>query len=179
MGKIREIARFSFTQPAAIEPKAIPTPKFRVATEDVTRVVDENPGISYREIGRKLGARTKADYAAVSSTLWRMMKAKRLTYIKRMVQDGVYRYYPVNYKLSTDPKPPIAPNIVEAPPAKPATQLATEDKAIAIAKAIIAEAKVRDNSYIVGLAKDYVWETGDQDLKKFVEWVEKRTTKEA
>lgn len=112
----------------------------------LVEAVNQYPGATSMEIAKHMGAFNDRDRNLVTSRLWYLANAAQPV-VKRIKQDGFYRFYPINHKYGLDvvaynPTPKVEPVDIKAPS-------------------------------IEEMAKNFVWETGSYDLKQFVEWSKK------
>lgn len=121
---------------------------FHVNTDRLIELVSNNPGYSGAGIAMNYGANSIEGRSRVNSRLATMTKAKKPK-IKRIKQDGAYRYYPTAHLAGRPPKQVVAVS-GDAPIVLPPVSFETN---------------------LVNKAKDFVWDTGKLDLKSFVEWV--------
>lgn len=120
--------------------------KFGQTREAIIRVVNDNPGLSAKELQSHFEHK-------IVPTIY--VKRK---HIKAVVQDGKLRYYPKNYKFFADK----APKPVETKETK-----VEEPKITRKSETLAME--------IEQLAREYMWDAGDSRdrhvLRKFVAWV--------
>lgn len=124
--------------------------------KNLVQFIDENPGTSAGYIARAFGVMS----GVISARLRQMCIAKK-PYIKRIRQDDLYRFYPVNYKLTTDPPQPEVVTVEKSAPAEPCLELVGKPAISAVVTASIEQQ-----------LKDYVWETGvdSAPLHAFLDW---------
>ncbi len=201
MPKIRHTARFSFSEATAkaqngpvVVKSGVPSMgrgSFKLnpgspTQADIRAAVEAKPGASAGELGHLLKGIAVNQLAA---RLLSYSKATTKPWLKRVTQDGKFRYYPINYKLgpTRPPKQTIAeitaeemsPMVssalsvtepVETPVETKETVLEAVDKAI-----------TDENQRLIDLEqilKDYLWEApGDVDiltLKSLLTWYKDR-----
>lgn len=156
--KVKELARFS--EMRAKQEDGPVTIKKLVKTADIVAAVTGAPGASGPEIARSMGHSYGArEYHNVTATLSGMIRAKKPK-IKRIKLDGLYRFYPINYKLTTDAKPAL--------------------ESLGVNREEVIGTRVERTDYtlpaeapsIEQKAMEYVWEyPSDVDaIKRFVNW---------
>ena len=156
--KLRDAVRFSALRAAAENgPVTIYTPRLKTSVKQLLNVIDQKPGITYNEIASLIRFPQKAsnqDKQIVAARLCTVVKNKNPS-IKRMLADGIYRYYPANYRLTNDPIKNV-PNIIEK---------------------VVPQIDIPQTSYdIEQLIKNYVWETNESSapFKAFLTWYKKQ-----
>lgn len=80
-----------------------------IELHQIIKLVNEEPGLSVREIAYKLDESTRK----MSTRLWNLTHSASPR-LKQMKLDGSLRFFPLNYKLTSDPvrdKPSILVNI--------------------------------------------------------------------
>lgn len=113
MARLGEIARVTRDRNAPVTvPEPVKEPKRNKPGEGLRaqafKLIEQHPGISVHEMYRPLGlykydvesAEFKTKSAQLASALWNAITAAKKKTIRRVKQDGAWRYYPVNYKFS-------------------------------------------------------------------------------
>lgn len=133
----------------------------------VVEVINSEPGLTGKEIASRLSsAPSMKEKALAYSTASNLARAK-VPKAKKVRQDGLYRFYPINYKLTTDPKP----EPVKTETAKPSTT----------AQAEVTFKETAKTPDLEQLAMQYVWETGasSAELKSFLAWHQAKQDKQS
>jgi hypothetical protein len=120
--QVKEIARFSELK-SNRENGPVVTKKL-VNSGTIVAAVTATPGSSTGDITKSMGyPMGSREYRYISARLYQMASAKKPK-IKRKMLDGYYRFYPINYKLTSDPKPVVdtplmsdSPTVIEHHPA--------------------------------------------------------------
>ncbi len=126
---------------------------FPYSIKTTVDILNERPGLSAREVARKFGYTRPEDIHRVSVALNSSTKAKNAK-IKAKKLDGRVRYYPGNYRLSSDT--PVA--------------MVPEERVEDIPR------KVQPNN-LEDRMKEFAWATGENDLttlKRFLAWTKEQ-----
>lgn len=97
--------------------------------------------------------------------------------IKRTLLDGLYRYYPQNYHLSTDPKPNLlagAAKVISELPLPEPSNLYKPSEPTGDRKVVFNRYEPAPKIDLESLAKDFYWETSSKDLIEFINWYKAR-----
>lgn len=102
--RLRDMVRFS---EAKAKQENEPVTTHKPPTKDsIIMAVNANPGSSAKELTNHLGAYSEVMRARVSAKAYQLVTKKDKPQIKRVQLDGRYRYYPINYKLTSDNSSP-------------------------------------------------------------------------
>lgn len=100
--KVKEIARISELR--ASRENGPVTRQVFISSPAIERVINDRPGVSTREIAHDMGYYDDRSFSLISSRLWSMMKRHKRP-LRRLKQDGHWRYYAWNYKISNTTYP--------------------------------------------------------------------------
>lgn len=140
-------------------------------SELIREAISQYPGRSSAELARIVypNMEHKAATTKVSGFMSHLISNQKQP-VKRRKQDGTWRYYATNYRM---PYERVKEQYIDEDGKKFGTIVPEPEKPIPAGVAVsILEPPTAATEHIIALAKDFVWETGNHDIREFVKWIE-------